>query len=55
MYNVCQEKFEDTVTRSCKSKKSSSYNGQQKKVKRTNNDSQNTIQKTKDRATRTPT
>jgi hypothetical protein len=42
------------VIRYCKSKKDIQYNGQKKKVKRTNNDLQNITQKTKDRATRTP-
>ena len=37
-----------------KSKKDRQDNGQQKKDKRTNNDLQNTAQKTKDRVTRTP-
>ena len=47
------EKFEDTkgVTRSRKSKKERQYNSQ---MKRTNNDLQNIIQKTKYRATHTP-
>jgi len=40
--------------RSRKSKKGRQYNGQKKKYKRTNNDLQNTTQKTNDRATRTP-
>jgi len=40
------------VIRSRKSK-DRQHNGQKKKIKRTNNDLQNTKQKTKDRATRT--
>ena len=36
------------------SKKDRQHNGQKKKDKRTNNDHQNTTQKTKDRSTRTP-
>jgi len=35
-------------------KKKKKNDGQKKKYKRTNNDLQNTMQKTKDRATRTP-
>jgi hypothetical protein len=48
-----KEIFGDTkgVIKNCKSKKDIQYNGQKKKVKRTNNDLQNTTQKTKDRAT----
>jgi molecular chaperone GrpE (heat shock protein) len=43
------EKFEDTkrVIRSRNSKKDRQYNSQKKKYKRTNNDLQNTTQKTK--------
>jgi len=43
------EKFDDTkeVIRGCKSKKDRQHNGHKKKYKRTNNDLQNTIQKTK--------
>ena len=41
------------IIRICKSK-DRQYNGQKKKDKRKNNDVQNTTQKTKDRATRTP-
>jgi len=37
-----------------KSKKDKQHNGQKKKDKRTNNDLQNTTQKTKDWATQTP-
>jgi len=50
-----QEKFEDTkgVTRDLKWKVRQ-CNGQKEKDNRTNNDLQNTIQKTKDRTTRTP-
>ena len=50
-----QENFEDTkgVTRDLNSKVRQ-YNGQKEKDNRTNNDLQNTIQKTKDRTTRTP-
>ena len=45
-----QEKFEDTkgVIRSRKSKKYRQHNGQKNYDKRTNNDLQNTTQKTKD-------
>ena len=39
------------VIRICKSKKNRQHNGQKKKCKRTNNDLQNTTEKTKDRAT----
>jgi hypothetical protein len=48
-------KFEDIkeVFRSRKSKKVRQYNGQRKKDKMTNNNLQNTTQKTKDRAMRT--
>ena len=51
-----KEDLEDTkrVIRIRKSKKNRQRNGQKKKDKRTNNDLQNTTQKTKDRATRTP-
>ena len=42
------------VVRIRKSKEDRKHNGQNKKDKRTNNDLQNTTQKTKDRATRTP-
>ena len=47
--------FGDTkgVIRRCKSKKDRQYNGHKKKDKRTNNDLQNTIQKTKDLAKQT--
>ena len=46
------KKFEDTkgVIRNIKSKKGRQYNSQ-KKIKRTNKDSQNTTQKTKDQVT----
>ena len=45
----CQEEFEDTngIIRSRKSK-DRQHNGQKKEDKRTNNDLQNTTQKTKD-------
>jgi hypothetical protein len=45
-----KEKFEDTkgITRSHKSKNDRQYNGQKTKDKMTNNDLQNTTQKTKD-------
>jgi hypothetical protein len=42
------------VIRSRKSEKDRQRNGQSKNNKMINNDTQNTIQKTKDRATRTP-
>ena len=42
------------VIRICKSKNDRKYNSQKKKDKRTNNDLQNTTQKTKDGTTRTP-
>ena len=44
-----EEEFEDTkgIIRICKSKKERHHNGQAKKDKRTNNDLQNTTQKTK--------
>ena len=50
--NKCNEKhnkFEDTrgVIRNCTSKKDIQYNVQTKKDKKTNNDLQNTTQKTK--------
>ena len=50
------EKFENTdgLIRNSKLKKDIQYNGQQKGDERTNNDLQNTTQKTKDGATRTP-
>ena len=50
------EEFEDTkgVIRIRISKKNRQHNGQKKKDKRTNNDLQNTSQKTKDRATQIP-
>ena len=50
-----KEKFEITkgVNRSL-NQKDRQYNGQKKKDKKTNNDLQNTTQKTKDRETRTP-
>jgi len=53
-YNIL-EKFKETkqVIRSRKSKKDRQYNDQKKKDNRTNNDLQNTVQKTKDRVTRT--
>jgi hypothetical protein len=49
-----QEEFEDTkgVIKICKSKKDRQCNAQKKKNKRTNNDLQNTTQKTKDQVTR---
>jgi mannose-6-phosphate isomerase-like protein (cupin superfamily) len=51
-----QEEFEDTkgTIRNRISKKNRQHNGQKKKDKRTNNDIQNTSQKTKDRTTRIP-
>ena len=51
-----QEKFDDAkgVIRNRNSKNGRQYNDQKKKDKRTNNDSQNITQKTKDRTTRTP-
>jgi hypothetical protein len=53
---ILQEEFEDTkgVIRIHKSKKNRQHNGQKRKYKRTNNDIQNTTQKTKDRVTRIP-
>ena len=51
-----QEEFEDPtwIIRSRKSKQDRQHsNGKEKKEKMTNNDLQNTAQKTKDRATRT--
>jgi hypothetical protein len=42
------------VIKSCNTKKERQYNGQKKKNKRTNNNSQNITQKTKDRATWIP-
>jgi hypothetical protein len=49
IYTVFQKEFEDTtgVIRIRKSKKDRQHNGQKKKDKRTNNDLQNTTQKTK--------
>ena len=54
-YLYLYEKFEDTieVIRSCKSKKDRQNNDKQKE-KMTNNDLQNTTQKTNGRATRNP-
>ena len=51
------KQIEDTkeVIRIRKSKKNRQHNGQNKKDKGTNNDLQDITQKTKDRATRTPT
>ena len=51
--NINKNIFEDTneVIRIRKSKKNRQYNGQKKRDKKTNNDLQNTTQKTKDRAT----
>jgi hypothetical protein len=51
-----QDKLKDNkgVVRSLKSKKDRQRNGQRKKGKRTNNDLQNTTQKSQDRVTRTP-
>ena len=48
--------FEDTKgeIRIPKSKKNRQHNGEKKKVKRSNDDLQNTTHKTKDRETRTP-
>jgi hypothetical protein len=42
------------VIRICKSKKNRQHNGKQKKDKRTNNDLQNTAQKTTDKVIWTP-
>jgi hypothetical protein len=42
------------VARSRKASNGRQHNGQKKKDKRTNNDTQNIAHKTKDRATRTP-
>ena len=52
---LCQEEFEDTkgVIGIRKSKEDRQHNGQNKKHKWTNNDLQNTTQKTKDRVTQT--
>ena len=51
----CQEKFKDTkVVIKSRNLKDRPYNGQRKKDKKTNNDRQNTTQKTKDGATQTP-
>ena len=58
IYTVCtyiikhckkKEKFEDTegVMRSCKLRKGRQYNGSKEKGQKTNNDLQNTTQKTK--------
>ena len=54
--HILQEEFEDAkeVIRIRVSKKNRQHNGQKKKYQRTNNDLQNTTQKSKDRATRTP-
>jgi hypothetical protein len=51
-----REEFEDTkvVIRIRKSRRNRKHNGEMEKDKRTNNDLQNTTQKTKDRATGTP-
>jgi hypothetical protein len=53
---LIQEEIEDTkeVIRIVYRKKTRQHNGKKKKHKRTNNDLQNTTQKTKDRVTRTP-
>ena len=53
--SLSKEKFEDTkgINRSHKSKKARQYNGQKTRYKRTNNNLQNTTQKTLNRATRT--
>jgi hypothetical protein len=53
---VLQEEFEETkgVIRIRKSRKDRQHSGLSKEDKRTNNDLQNTTQKTKDRVTRTP-
>ena len=55
MMSHLREEFEDTkeVIRMCKSK-DRQYNGKKKEDKRRNNNLQNTTQKTKDRATITP-
>jgi hypothetical protein len=42
------------VIRICKSKKDRQHNGQKKRYKRTNNGLENTTEKKKHRATRTP-
>ena len=54
--HIAYEEFEDTkgVIRICKSEKDRQNNGQMKENKTTNNDLQNTTQKTEDQATRTP-
>jgi hypothetical protein len=51
-----RDEFEDTkwVIKSLRSKKDKQCNGQKKEKERTKNDQQNTTQKTKDRAARTP-
>ena len=53
---IIQEEFEDTkgIIRIRILEKDIQQNGQKKTVKRSTNDLQNTKQKTKDRATRTP-
>jgi hypothetical protein len=53
---VLKEEFKDTkaVISIRKSKKNRQCNGQKKNYKRTNNDLQNIIYKSKDRVTRTP-
>jgi hypothetical protein len=50
---VCQNETKGVI-RNRNSKNGRQYNGQKKKDKRTNNDSQNITQKTKDRTTRAP-
>ena len=47
-------KYTKEIIRICKSKNDRKHYGQKEKNKRTNNDLQNTSQKTKDQATRTP-
>jgi hypothetical protein len=47
-------RYQRELIRIRKSKKNRQHNDQKKKGKRTNNDLQNTIHKTKDRVTRTP-
>jgi hypothetical protein len=46
--NTMAKRYQREVIRICKSKKNRQHNGQMKKNKWTNNDLQNTTQKTKD-------
>ena len=55
MTNKKSLKIPKGLTRNCKSKKDRQYNGQTKKNQKTNNDLQNTSQKTEDRTSRTHT